>query len=279
MTSKNGSTTTLHFWWAHLRIPLAVFLILATVLTTSRLDIVIAQSMYFDTAQMAWIGAGNWWVEEVIHTGGRWLIRGLAALTLALWIATWIDKDLRNLRRPAGYFLVSLVLSIGTIGILKVVTNVDCPWDLAPFGGRFPFIELFADRPDALRQGRCFPAAHASSGYALLALYFVLRERGLRIAQAGLTLGAVTGLIFGIAQQSRGAHFVSHDVWSAFLVWTISLSLYTFAFKGQLWNTSRYTAAESAGHDRAVVATGRRLVVSHAVLCDGTGGLARPPRR
>ena len=33
------------------------------------------------------------------------------------------------------------------------------------------------------------------------------------------------------AQQACGAHFVSHDVWSAWLVWTISLSVYTFAFK------------------------------------------------
>ncbi len=41
--------------------------------------------------------------------------------------------------------------------------------------------------------------------------------------------------MFGIAQQARGAHFVSHDLWSAFLVWTVTLSIYAFAFRARLW--------------------------------------------
>ena len=43
--------------------------------------------------------------------------------------------------------------------------------------------------------------------------------------------GLSTGLAFGLAQQARGAHFVSHDLWSAFLVWTLTLSVYAFAFR------------------------------------------------
>jgi membrane-associated PAP2 superfamily phosphatase len=87
--------------------------------------------------------------------------------------------------------------------------------------------------------GHCFPAAHASSGYALIAFYFVFRERSRLLARAGVVATVLAGLVFGLAQQSRGAHFVSHDLWSAFLVWWISLSLYAFAFKARLWSDVR----------------------------------------
>ncbi len=269
----------LHFWWRHLRIPLAVFLVLAGVLASTSLDVAIAQASYFDSSSMQWIGAGNWWIDTVIHTWGRWFIRTVAALAMALWIATCIDLNLRHLQRPVGYLLVSLVVSIGIVGILKTVTNVDCPWDLSAFGGRFPYLGLFEDRPDALRQARCFPAAHASSGYALLALYFALRERSQVLARAGLASGITIGLIFGIAQQSRGAHFISHDLWSAFLVWATSLSIYSFAFKSRLWNPVRQHQAGLATHEKLLAAAGGRVDGIDADVHNGPCGLARPARR
>ena len=146
--------------------------------------------MFFDAAHARWIGADSWVVNELIHTGGRWAIRAILALVLAL-----LDRDLTSSATGArcGGRLrsssISALLSIGVVGLLKTLTNVDCPWDLAPFGGRFPYVELFADRPDALRVGRCFPAAHASSGYALLALYFAFRERHATLAKLGLAAG------------------------------------------------------------------------------------------
>ena len=230
-------------WWTHLRAPLAAFVVLAAVFATTPLDVAIARAVFFDPAHAQWIGTGNWMINDLAHTGGRWAVRALIALSLALWIATYVEPDWRGMRRPAACFTISALLSIGVVGLLKTLTNVDCPWDLAPFGGRFPYIELFGDRPDALRAGRCFPAAHASSGYALLALYFTFRERHAGLAKLGLALGLSTGLAFGLAQQARGAHFVSHDLWSAFLVWTVTLSVYAFAFRARLWDCSVYDAS------------------------------------
>jgi membrane-associated PAP2 superfamily phosphatase len=34
------------------------------------------------------------------------------------------------------------------------------------------------------------------------------------------------GSLFSIAQQSRGAHFISHDLTSALIAWLICLALY-----------------------------------------------------
>jgi membrane-associated PAP2 superfamily phosphatase len=231
------------FWWAHLQVPLVLFVVLAVVFATTPLDVTIARTVFFDAPHAQWIGAHSWLINELVHTGGRWAVRVLLAIVLAFWIATWVERDWRQLRRPAAFFLVSALLSIGVVGLLKTLTNVDCPWDLATFGGRFPYVELFADRPDALRAGQCFPAAHASSGYALLALYFTFRERHAGLAKLGLALGLLTGLVFGLAQQARGAHFVSHDLWSAFLVWTVTVSVYAFAFRARLWDCSAYDAS------------------------------------
>jgi membrane-associated PAP2 superfamily phosphatase len=43
-----------------------------------------------------------------------------------------------------------------------------------------------------------------------------------------LALGAVLvlGTAFSVAQQSRGAHFVSHDLVSALIAWLICLGLH-----------------------------------------------------
>jgi membrane-associated PAP2 superfamily phosphatase len=85
-----------------------------------------------------------------------------------------------------------------------------------------------------LPHARCFPSAHASSGYSLLALYFLWLERSRRRARLGLLAGIGMGLLFGIAQQARGAHFLSHDVWSAMMVWLTCLTLYVYGFKRRL---------------------------------------------
>lgn len=230
--------TTTQFYWRQLRAPLLLFALLASLLATTMADVAIAHAFFFDETRAQWLGANSWWTNELIHHGGAWLIRGMVAAALLLWASSWWRPEWRELRKPALYFMASVTLSVGLVGLLKAITNVDCPRDLAEFGGSFPFIHLFAHRPGAMRHARCFPAAHASSGYALLALYFALRERSRWASRLGLATGLGMGLIFGIAQQARGAHFISHDVWSAWLVWTVSLSLYTFVFKARLWNSA-----------------------------------------
>jgi membrane-associated PAP2 superfamily phosphatase len=222
------------FWWSQVRVPLALLAAAGGLVAGTDLDVTLARAVFFESPH-TWIGAGQWWATTALHDGGRWLIRMLVAAATLLWVSTFFDGYVPEWRRPAAYFALAVILTVGIAGALKAVTNVDCPWDLAPFGGQFPYVHLFADRPDVLRHARCFPAAHASSGYALMSLYFVLRERSTLWARAGLTLGIATGLLFGIAQQARGAHFVSHDLCSAVLAWTVSASLYALPYRCRLW--------------------------------------------
>jgi membrane-associated PAP2 superfamily phosphatase len=222
-------------WWAHTRWALFCFILLATALDQAHWDQLIAHRLFFDAATPHWRGTDSFWINSVIHSGGRWAIRALVFALLATWIATARMPRLAQWRRPTAYACIAMTLSIALIGLLKQLTNIDCPWDLSEFGGHAPYVALFAARAASLAHAHCFPAAHASSGYALFAFYFALRERHAQLARWSIGAALLTGLCFGIAQQARGAHFLSHDVWSAFLTWMTALALYVFAFRARLW--------------------------------------------
>jgi membrane-associated PAP2 superfamily phosphatase len=251
--------TKVQFWTRGLAAPLVVFVAANLWLYRSGADIAFAYWAFFDPVQGHWLGADAWLSNEALHSGGRWLIRGIVSAVAMLWMST-LSGATTEWRRPAAYFVLAVVLTVGITGLLKTLTHVDCPWDLTLFGGRFPYVPLFGDRPDALPAGRCFPAAHASSGYALMALYFVFRERDLRLARVGLGAGLLVGLVFGVAQQSRGAHFVSHDLWSAMIAWFIALTLYAFGFRCRLWQALRRTRGqrEKKQNGAGIVETVRR---------------------
>ena len=39
-------------------------------------------------------------------------------------------------------------------------------------------------------------------------------------------------MLFGFSQQLRGAHFLSHDVWSAAICWLTALGVYASTWRG-----------------------------------------------
>ena len=137
-------------------------------------------------------------------------------------------------RRPLGYFVACMALVPLLVGGLKQVTNIDCPWDLERYGGTRPFVHIFEDRPDELPRAACFPGAHSSSGFALLCLYFLGWRVGRAHALAGLAVGLLVGVTFSLAQQSRGAHLLSHDLWSGFIAWAMCFTLYRYAWRSDL---------------------------------------------
>jgi membrane-associated PAP2 superfamily phosphatase len=234
------------FWWAHTRWALLLFILLAVPLADTQWDLVIARHFYFDAAAGQWLGAHNFWINGVIHNGGRWTIRVIVLLLGLAWTVTLCTPRLAEWRRPAAYAFLCMVSCSALAGLLKLLTNVHCPWDLREFGGHAPFVPLFAARTAGLLSAHCFPSAHASSGYALVAFYFGLRERYPALAKWCAAVALLTGLTFGVAQQARGAHFFSHDVWGAFLTWTLAASLYAFVFAARVWPDSPPRQEEAA---------------------------------
>lgn len=140
-------------------------------------------------------------------------------------LALWRDS-LTAWRRPLGYLALSVLVSTALVAAIKAGSNMDCPWDIDGLGGSRPHLGLFETRPDALPDASCFPAGHASGGYAWMALYFFFLMTRPHLRWHGLAIGIGTGAVFGIAQQLRGAHFLSHDLWTAALCWATTLALF-----------------------------------------------------
>jgi membrane-associated PAP2 superfamily phosphatase len=101
-----------------------------------------------------------------------------------------------------------------------------CPWDITDFGGYAPYFDLLGSAPAGMHAGRCFPSGFTATGAWLLAFgllwYPELRLRS--IVLGALALAMAFGL--GWAQQMRGAHFLSHTLWSLWIGWAVVLLIH-----------------------------------------------------
>jgi len=118
--------------------------------------------------------------------------------------------------------LLSLTFSLAGVALLKQLIPMDCPWDLQAFGGTQPFTGLFSAWPAGREANACFPAGHASIGFAWLGLYFFCLQLYPRLALPALLFTALLGVSLGLVQQLRGAHFLSHDIASAAWCWSMA---------------------------------------------------------
>jgi membrane-associated PAP2 superfamily phosphatase len=159
----------------------------------------------------------HWFLERVAHEGAR-----RAAWLPALWLIVgiwWPTGPLRRLTKAARIEWVALMLlALAVVSALKQQSLTSCPWDLAQFGGSARLHAHWTLMPDG-GPGRCFPAGHSAAGFAYFSGYFVLRRTEPRAATWCLVAASAAGLLFGIAQQLRGAHFMSHTLWTAWLCW------------------------------------------------------------
>ncbi|KRA45326.1 hypothetical protein ASD72_08780 [Pseudoxanthomonas sp. Root630] len=188
----------------------------------------------------AWTLKRSLWMETVLHRGGRQLSQAAWAGLLVATLLRWRSPD-ATWTRPAARLLLAVFASIACVAALKALTQMDCPWDLVGLGGHRPHLGLFDARPASSGPAACFPAAHAAGGYAWVALYFFFLHTAPRWRHAGLGLGLAAGIVFGLAQQLRGAHFLSHDVASLAVCWAVACTIEWLHQRGA-WTTAETQA-------------------------------------
>lgn len=215
------------FMRVHLWVPLVVFAAVLLVFDIAQLDWRIARALY-SWEGYHWLLKRAFITESVIHKLGRNISIAAWLGVLCAWAAAYRRPALAAWRTPLAYLAMSILLSTLLVSWTKSWTNMDCPWDIVGLGGTRPYIKLFEARPEHLPHNACFPAGHASGGYAWMSLYFffLMARPGWR--WYGLGIGSLVGLIFGIGQQLRGAHFLSHDLWTAAICWASALGLYLY---------------------------------------------------
>ncbi|KPC34568.1 PA-phosphatase-like phosphoesterase [Pseudomonas syringae pv. cilantro] len=212
--------------WIYLGIPITVAIVLVLLELTS-LDMDIAK-MAYDPVSGEFIGRHSHFLEDVLHDRAKQMVMAFGALAIIGFAASFKVERLIPWRRELGCLVLSMALSTAFVTPVKVVTSVQCPWSLKEFGGEETYSELLSPRPATEKPGRCWPGGHAATGFTLFALFFALRDRRPRLAKAGLALAFGLGSIFSIGRMLQGAHFFSHNIWTAVFCWLICLGVYYF---------------------------------------------------
>jgi membrane-associated PAP2 superfamily phosphatase len=204
-------------------LPLATMALLLLI-DVPHVDFALAHLFY--DPKNGFIGRHSAFLEDVLHDRAKQAVILLGVLAIAGFLVSLLPTRLRQWRRQLGYLVLALGLSTAIVTPLKAVTAVQCPWSLAEFGGVEPYSPLIGHHPYVDKPGRCWPGGHASAGFCLLALFFVLRDRRTRLARAALVGALVLGSLFSLGRMMQGAHFLSHNVWTLLFDWMISLVCY-----------------------------------------------------
>lgn len=146
-------------------------------------------------------------------------------ICIVLAVASIRLQRLRPWRRTLITFVVMAGCTAQVVQALKGSSIHACPYDLAMYGGNAPWFPLFDSITAAVHKGRCWPGGHASAGFAIIAGYFALREKEPRWARWALIAGLVLGTVMGAVQVVRGAHFLSHNLWSLWFVWAVCFAI------------------------------------------------------
>ena len=206
--------------------PLSLAALLFIVTYGLELDFRLASALY-QLQGNSWLLQHHWLTEQLLHRHVRTLNEVLVLSLIGYWLwLRFVLKDQSQKQQALGLLLLSLLLCFIAVALLKRLLPMECPWDLQQFGGHSAFWGLFTTRPADLPATQCFPAGHASIGFAWLALFYYWREIKPKQAWLGLAIAGSAGSLLGFVQQLRGAHFISHDIATAALCWLIATLLY-----------------------------------------------------
>lgn len=181
------------------------------------------QQQFYDSATGHWLWDRDEPVLRFLLYDGIKKLFILFALGLLVALVFYRKSALvRNYRKGILVVLLALMIVPLVIGTLKATSNVACPRALTEFGGSVPHVSVFRHYPAGLKPAsrqKCYPAGHASGGFALMSLFFLFHSRRNRIR--GLWFGIASGWITGGYKMVIGDHFLSHTVVTMLLAWLL----------------------------------------------------------
>lgn len=212
-------------------------LVFAVVFHFTALDVRL-ETPWYDPVNHTFPWRYAWITKFAIHRHLKvaQIVLGVCMWLVALWALRAREGFLATHRRRLWCVAVSFVAVPTTVAVLHRMSAMHCPWDVVDFGGYAPYFDLFTAAPPGMRAGRCFPASFVASGSWMMSfawLWFPERRR-LSVAIGLFALAWAFGL--GWVQQMRGAHFLSHTLWSLWVGWVVVLVVH---FATGAWRESR----------------------------------------
>jgi membrane-associated PAP2 superfamily phosphatase len=188
------------------------------------IDLII-QNYFYDFTSLQWALDKNAFVPKLIFYDG--IKKAYVALAIGIIILLLFFKQqptILNHKKGLLIVLLALIFVPLLIGFLKAVTNIPCPKDIQHYGGTAPYATLLTGYPNSFVQAhtfKCYPAGHASGGFALMSLFFLFNS--VRAKLIGLLIGLNLGWLTGGYKMLIGDHFFSHTFVSMLVAWIIIL--------------------------------------------------------
>lgn len=192
-------------------------------------DLRLAAAMY-DRAAGAFPMRHAWLAETFSHAWMKNLMVLLAACALLATVfprARWP----KALRLRLKVVALSALLVPLAVTLLKQASSAHCPWDLRDFGGTQAYVRLIDAALAGAPAGHCMPAGHASGALWLVSLTVLWLPGQPRKAAAVACATLGFGFALGWMQQLRGAHFLTHTLWSMWIACAIVCLLHAWVMR------------------------------------------------
>lgn len=138
-------------------------------------------------------------------------------------------KFVQEYKKGLIIILLSAIFVPSIIGSLKAITNTPCPCNIVHFNGSYPDIKVFDSYPKDFIQTskiKCWPAGHASGGFALMALFFLFKTA--KNQKNALVVALIIGWSMGTYKMLLGDHYLSHTIITMLTAWLIILIIVKF---------------------------------------------------
>ncbi len=182
------------------------------------------QSLFYNSSTQVWIVDRNDTSYDLIFYSGikKIFIIFILALLFSLIFLRRFDWVRVNTKGMIIVVLSGFIVPL-TVGALKGTTNMPCPNQLIEYSGQYQHIGLFEKLGSEQQRPKtkCYPAGHASGGFSLLALLFLVAAG----KSKKITLVLVMILAWSTAGYKMliGDHFLGHSVVTMVLAWLIIL--------------------------------------------------------
>lgn len=183
---------------------------------------IFVQEFFYDEVAQKWLLSHQkgGLLDTFFYTGIKKVIIVFGVFILFLYLYSFKDSvnTLKEYRIGLLIVWLSMVMIPLIIGGLKSVSNVPCPCDFEHFGGEYPYIRVLDVMPkEIVKKFKCYPAGHASGGFALMSLFFLFKEQKKRFIALGIAVAI--GWSMGVYKMLIGDHYMSHTVITMMLSW------------------------------------------------------------
>ena len=206
-------------------IPLVLLIFGTALFLFSDLDLTISGALYDSDNR-------SWYLSEhpLIHTSyiyGPYLSSLLAFAALVHLLASYMLPRYLPKRAVSAFILLSLL--VGPIvlvnGVIKESWRRPRPRNITEFHGVHEFKKVLVINQTDFN-GKSFPSGHASSGFILVVLYFLLKRKRPKLAMASLLFSLLLGTWLGFVRIAGGGHFASDILWALGVNWYVVMLLY-----------------------------------------------------